>query len=81
MPAVKLLEKLLDPSNAAFKERLLYIQKLQLDRMSALGHYEQMQDKALAKINEKVKRNGIEKGAWCYGIIVNWTKPFKRSFR
>ena len=40
MPAVKLLEKWWDPANDAFKERLLYMQKVQLDRMSALKHYE-----------------------------------------
>ncbi len=51
MLAVKLLEKWWDPANDAFKEILLYMQKVQLYRMSALEHYEQMQDKALARIN------------------------------
>ena len=62
LPAVKLLEKLLGHSSDAFKERLLHLEEVQLDQMSSLEHYEQMQDKALAKVNEKIKTKGIEQG-------------------
>ena len=58
---VKMLDKLLEYSSDAFKERLLHLQEIQLDRMRALEHYEQMQNKALAKINEKVNSKGIKK--------------------
>ncbi|MCO5583890.1 hypothetical protein L7F22_037806 [Adiantum nelumboides] len=61
MTVVKLLEKLLGPSNDAFKEGLLFIQEVQLDKMNALKQNEQMQDKALAKINEKVKSKDLRK--------------------
>lgn len=40
--AVKMLEKLLDESPDAFKEILLYLQEVQLDRDCALAHYEGM---------------------------------------
>ena len=39
LPAVKLLEKLMGQPNDVFKERLLYLQEVQLDRMSSLDHY------------------------------------------
>ncbi|RYA46319.1 hypothetical protein DD606_24495 [Enterobacter cloacae complex sp. GF14B] len=89
LPAVKMLEKLLGPPSDAFKERLLQLQEVQLDRMSALDHYGQMQDRALAKINEKVKSKGIKKHdlVLCYNskldntfqkkFQVKWEGPFK----
>ena len=54
--AVKMLvEKFLGHTNDAFKESLLYLQRVKLDRMSALEHYEKMQGQALKKMNKKVK--------------------------
>ena len=43
LPVVKMLEKFLGHTNDAFKERLLYLQRVKLDRVSALEHYEKMQ--------------------------------------
>ena len=62
LPAVKMLEKLLGPSSDVFKEMLLCLQEVQLDRVRDLEHYEMMQDKALARENQKVKRKGILQG-------------------
>ena len=62
LPTMKMLEKFLGPTNDAFKDRLLYLQRVKLDRMSALEPYEKMQDRTLEKINEKVKGKGIKKG-------------------
>ena len=44
------------------KRGFLHLQKVQLDRMSALEHYEKMQDRALEKINKKIKDKGIKEG-------------------
>ena len=81
LPVVKMLEKLLGPSSDVFKERLLCLQEVQLDRVRALEHYEMMQDKALARENQKVKRKGIPKVTWFCDTIVSWIKPSKRSFK
>ena len=51
LPAVKMLEKFLGHTNDAFKERLLYLQRVKLDRISALEYYEKMQDRVLEKVN------------------------------
>ena len=60
LSAVKLLEKLLGPSQDALTERLLHMQQVQLDRMRAIDYYEKRQDEALAKANEKIKGKGIK---------------------
>ena len=54
LPSVKMLEKFLGNTNDAFKKRLLYLQRVKLDRMNTLKHYEKMQGQALEKMNKKV---------------------------
>ena len=81
LPAVKMLEKLLGHSNDAFKERLLHLQEVQLDRVRAVEHYEQMQDKALAKINERIKSKGIKKDDLVLRYNSKLDKTFQKKFQ
>ena len=62
LPAVKLLEKLMGSPSDASKSRLLLLQEIHLDRMKTLDHYEKMQSKVLARVNEKFKAKGIKEG-------------------
>ncbi|MCO5594211.1 hypothetical protein L7F22_048236 [Adiantum nelumboides] len=77
LPAIKMLEKLLVQSSDAFKERLLQLQEVQLDRMSALEHYGPMQDKALENINEKVKSKGIMK----HDLVLHYNNKLDKTFQ
>ncbi|MCO5559676.1 hypothetical protein L7F22_013277 [Adiantum nelumboides] len=77
IPAVNMLRKLLGQFSDAFKERLLQLQKVQLCRMSALEHYGQMQDKALEKINEKVKIKGIKK----HDLVLHYNNKLEKTFQ
>ena len=79
--AVKMLEKLLGPSSDEFKERLLCLQEVQLDKMRALEHYEMMQDKALARENQKVKRKGILQGDLVLRYNSKLDKTFQKKFQ
>ena len=81
LPAVKMLEKLLGHSSDALKERLLYLQEVQLDRVNALEYYEQKQDKNLAKLNEKIKKKGIEKGDLVLRYNSKLDKTFQKKFQ
>ena len=75
------------PQNA-FTERLLHLQRVQLDRMSAIEYYEKTQDRTLEKANKKIKEKGIEKVdlVLCYNskldktfqkkIQIKWEGPF-----
>ena len=49
--------------------------------MKALEYYEKMQDKVLARVNEKVKEEGITKGdlVLCYNSKLN--KTFQKKFQ
>ena len=80
LPTVKMLEKLLGPSNDAFKDRLLHLREVQLDRMVALEYYEKMQEKALAKVNQKIKNKDIKGGdlVLCYNSKLD--KTFQKKF-
>ncbi|MCO5579123.1 hypothetical protein L7F22_032975 [Adiantum nelumboides] len=77
LPVVKIIEKLLGQSSDAFKERLLQLQEVQLDRMSALKHYGQMQEKALEKINEKIKSKGIKK----HDLVLRYNSKLDKTFQ
>ena len=81
LPAVKMLEKLLGPSFDEFKEMLLCLQEVQLDRVRALEHYEMMQDKALARENQKVKRKGILQGDLVLRYNSKLDKTFQKKFQ
>ena len=81
LPAVKLLEKLMGQPNDVFKERLLYLQEVQLDKMSSLDHYMQMQDKALEKANKKVKEKGIKEGDLVLRYNSKLDKTFQKKFQ
>ncbi|MCO5603228.1 hypothetical protein L7F22_057375 [Adiantum nelumboides] len=62
IPALKMMLKFEEVNYDALKERLLYLQCLQLDRALALEHYEQVLKTSQAKANAKVKDKGIKKG-------------------
>ncbi|MCO5558526.1 hypothetical protein L7F22_012111 [Adiantum nelumboides] len=81
IPAIKMLEKVLGQSGDAFKQRLLHLQEVQLDRLNALQHYEKMQDKALGKINKKIKDKGIEKGDLVLRYNSRLDKTFQKKFQ
>ncbi|NHV87543.1 hypothetical protein, partial [Escherichia coli] len=77
LPAVKILEKLLGPSSDASKARLLQLQEVQLDRMKALDYYEKMQEKVMAKVNEKVKAKGIKEG----DLVLRYNSKLDKTFQ
>ncbi|MCO5614358.1 hypothetical protein L7F22_068637 [Adiantum nelumboides] len=77
IPAIKMLGQ----SGDAFKQRLLHLQEVQLDRLNALQHYEKMQDKALGKINKKIKDKGIEKGDLVLRYNSKLDKTFQKKFQ
>ena len=81
LPAVKMLEKLLGPSNDAFKESLLHLQEVQLDRMVALEYYEKMQEKALAKVNQKIKNKDIKGDDLVLRYNSKLDKTFQKKFQ
>ncbi|MCO5590818.1 hypothetical protein L7F22_044793 [Adiantum nelumboides] len=62
IPALKMMLKFEEAYHDALKERLLYLQCLQLDRALALEHYEQVLKTSQAKANAKVKDKDIKKG-------------------
>ncbi|MCO5576352.1 hypothetical protein L7F22_030161 [Adiantum nelumboides] len=72
-----MLEKVLGQSGDAFKQRLLHLQEVQLDRLNALQHYEKMQDKALGKINKKIKDKGIKKG----DLVLRYNSKLDKTFQ
>ena len=74
---VKMLEKFLGHTNDAFKERLLYLQRVKLDRMSALEHYETMQGQSLEKMNKKVKDKGIKEG----NLVLRYNSKLDNTFQ
>ena len=53
--SLRMLSKLMDDVPNYFKERLVELQEMQLDRSKALEHYEQMQDKNAAKLMQSSK--------------------------
>ena len=74
---MKMLEKLLGHTNDAFKERLLYLQRVRLDRMNALEHYEKMQGQTLEKMNKKVKDKGIKEG----NLVLRYNSKLDNTFQ
>ena len=60
--ALNMLEKVVGYSEDSLTQRLLQLQEAQLDRMSALDHYSKMQERALERINKKIKKKGIFEG-------------------
>ena len=52
-----------------------------MDRMKALEYYEKMQDKVLARVNEKVKEKGITKGDLVLRYNSKLDKTFQKKFQ
>ena len=73
---MKMLEKFLGHTNYAFKERLLYLHTVKLNRMSALDHYEKIQDQDLEKINKKIKDKGTKEG----DLVVCYNSKLDNNF-
>ena len=81
LPAVKMLEKMIDAPNDVFATRLLYLEKAQLNRSLALEHYENMQDAALTRVNAKIKSKGIAKGDLVFRYNSKLDKTFQKKFQ
>ncbi|MCO5614037.1 hypothetical protein L7F22_068317 [Adiantum nelumboides] len=79
--ALKMMLKFEEENHDVLKERLLYLQCLQLDRALALEHYEQVLKTSQAKANAKVKDKGIKKGdmVLCYNSKLDST--FQKKFQ
>ena len=77
IPVIKTLEKLLGLPSDASKARLLQLQEVHLDRMKALEYYEKMQDKVLARVNEKVKEKGTTKD----DLVLHYNSKLDKSFQ
>ena len=77
LPAIKMLEKMMETSTDAFATRLLYLEEAQLNRSLALEHYESMQDAAPKRVNAKVKSKGIVKG----DLVLRYNSKLDKSFQ
>ncbi|MCO5608154.1 hypothetical protein L7F22_062360 [Adiantum nelumboides] len=75
--ALKMMLKFEEKNHDALKERLLYLQCLQLDRALALEHYEQVLKTSQAKANAKVKDKGIKKG----DMVLRYNSKLDRTFQ
>ena len=76
IPALKMLEKVVGHLEDALTERLSQLQKAQLDRMSALDHFSKMQERALERINKKIKKKGISKG----DLVLRYNSKLDNTF-
>ncbi|MCO5576775.1 hypothetical protein L7F22_030595 [Adiantum nelumboides] len=81
IPALKMMLKLEEANHDALKERLLYLQCLQLDRALALEHYEQVLKTSQAKANAKVKDKGIKKGDMVLRYNNKLDSTFQKKFQ
>ncbi|MCO5555446.1 hypothetical protein L7F22_008991 [Adiantum nelumboides] len=81
IPALKMMLKFEEENHDALKERLLYLQCLQLDRALALEHYEQVLKTSQAKANAKVKDKGIKKGDMVLRYNSKLDSTFQRKFQ
>ncbi|MCO5603134.1 hypothetical protein L7F22_057281 [Adiantum nelumboides] len=77
IPALKMMLKFEEENHDALKERLLYLQCLQLDRALALEHYEQVLKTSQAKANSKVKDKGIKKG----DMVLHYNRKLDSTFQ
>ena len=62
IPALRMMVKLMDPPEDYYKNRLLQLQELQLDRSLALDYYVDLQNINIKRANRKVKDKKIEEG-------------------
>ncbi|MCO5578415.1 hypothetical protein L7F22_032257 [Adiantum nelumboides] len=81
IPALKMMLKFEEENHDALKERLLYLQCLQLDRALALEHYEQVLKTSQAKANAKVKDKGIKKGDMVLRYNSKLDSTFQKTFQ
>ncbi|MCO5611042.1 hypothetical protein L7F22_065292 [Adiantum nelumboides] len=79
--AYRMMLKLEEANHDALKERLLYLQCLQLDRALALEHYEQFLKTSQAKANAKVKDKGIKKGDMVLRYNSKLDSTFQKKFQ
>ena len=77
LPAIKMLEKMMEMPMDAFAIRLLYLEEAQLNRFLELEHYESMQDVALKRVNAKFKSKGIVKG----NLVLRYSSKLDKSFQ
>ena len=76
-----MLSKLIDDVLDYLKERLVELQKMQLDRSIALEHYEQMQDKNAERINVELKDKDIGVGDLVLRYNSKLDKTFQKKFQ
>ncbi|MCO5564636.1 hypothetical protein L7F22_018302 [Adiantum nelumboides] len=81
IPALKMMLKFEEANHDALKERLLYLQCLQLDRALALEHYELVLKTSQAKANAKVKDKGIKKGDMVLRYNSKLDSTFQKKFQ
>ncbi|MCO5573334.1 hypothetical protein L7F22_027103 [Adiantum nelumboides] len=81
IPALKMMLKFEEENHDALKERLLYLQCLQLDRALALEYYEQVLKTSQAKSNAKVKDKGIKKGDMVLRYNSKLDSTFQKKFK
>ncbi|MCO5591266.1 hypothetical protein L7F22_045247 [Adiantum nelumboides] len=81
IPALKMMLKFEEANHDSLKERLLYLQCLQLDRALALEHYEQVSKTSQAKANAKVKDKGIKKGDMVLRYNSKLDSTFQKKFQ
>ncbi|MCO5550143.1 hypothetical protein L7F22_003624 [Adiantum nelumboides] len=79
--ALKMMLKFKEANHDALKERLLYLQCLQLDRALALEHYEQILKTSQANANAKVKDKGIKKGDMVLRYNSKLDSTFQKKFQ
>lgn len=57
-----MLLKITDEAPDYYKERLLHLQQVQLNRSLALDHYVNMQEENLKRLNAEIKNKNIVEG-------------------
>ncbi|MCO5598101.1 hypothetical protein L7F22_052192 [Adiantum nelumboides] len=81
IPALKMMLKFEEENHDALKERLSYLQCLQLDRALTLEQYEQVLKTSQAKANAKVKDKGIKKGDMVLRYKSKLDSTFQKKFQ
>ncbi|MCO5593424.1 hypothetical protein L7F22_047438 [Adiantum nelumboides] len=81
IPALEMIMKFEEENHDSLKERLLYLQCLQLDRALALEHYEQVLKTSQAKANAKVKDKGIKKSDMVLRYNSKLDSTFQKKFQ
>ena len=75
--SLRMLSKLMDDVPDYFKERLIELQEMHLNRSKALEHYEHMLDKDAAKVNAELKDKNLGVG----DLVLRYNRKLDKTFQ